>query len=129
VATAESVIVVGIGLNVTLSPDQVDGGGATSLAALGARLPSRDALVTRLLSELGKRVDAWRRAGGADDGLQDDYRERSLTIASRVRATIPGKPDIIGIARAVDGQGRLCIESDGDTVAVSAGDIVHLRPV
>jgi BirA family biotin operon repressor/biotin-[acetyl-CoA-carboxylase] ligase len=46
-----------------------------------------------------------------------------------VRATIPGKPDIIGIARAIDGQGRLCIESDGDTEAVSAGDIVHLRPV
>jgi BirA family biotin operon repressor/biotin-[acetyl-CoA-carboxylase] ligase len=60
--------------------------------------------------------------------LSDDYRARSLTIGNPVRATLPGGREIVGIARAVDEQGRLCIESDGQTTAVSAGDVVHLRP-
>jgi BirA family biotin operon repressor/biotin-[acetyl-CoA-carboxylase] ligase len=29
----------------------------------------------------------------------------------------------------VDDQGRLCIATGDGTVAVSAGDIVHLRPI
>jgi hypothetical protein len=33
------------------------------------------------------------------------------------------------LARSVDERGRLMVdEVDGDTVAVSAGDVVHLRP-
>lgn len=129
VASVEPVIVVGLGLNVTLTPGDVDGGGATSLSALDVTVPSRAALVTRLLSELGQRVDAWRAAGGADRRLRDDYTKHSLTIGNHVRATMPGRPDIIGIARSVDEQGRLCIESNGEILAVSAGDVVHLRGV
>jgi BirA family biotin operon repressor/biotin-[acetyl-CoA-carboxylase] ligase len=123
------VIVVGVGINVTLRADEVADPVATSLLRLGVAAPNRDRLVRTLLRELGTRIGNWRAVGGADDRLMADYRARSLTIGSRVRATLPGGREVVGTARSVDEQGRLRIESDGESVAVSAGDVVHLRPI
>lgn len=129
VAAPKPLIVVGVGLNVTLRADEVADPAATSLLDLGVRAPCRDGLLHRLLGELGSRVDSWRATGGADATLIADYRTRSLTIGSRVRATLPGNRVIVGVARSIDDQGRLRIESVGETVAVSAGDVVHIRPI
>jgi BirA family biotin operon repressor/biotin-[acetyl-CoA-carboxylase] ligase len=85
-------------------------------------------LVRQLLRELGTRVSGWRAAGGADAQLIEDYEAHSFTIGSAVRAILPGQREIIGTAQSIDEQGRLCIRSDGESVAVSAGDVVHLRP-
>src|SRR5271165_1926329 len=76
VAPSETVIVVGLGVNVTLRPDEIGEPGATSLLDLGVEAPDRDALVTRLLCELGRRLDVWRATAGTDPGLIDDYRAR-----------------------------------------------------
>ncbi len=128
VAAEQRAVVVGIGLNVSLSGDEVGVAGITSLAGLGVRAPDRQRVVVRLLSELGRRVDAWRRAAGADPELIADYRARSLTLGMPVRAILPGQQEIVGVARDVDNQGRLCIDTDGRLTTVAAGDIVHLRP-
>jgi BirA family biotin operon repressor/biotin-[acetyl-CoA-carboxylase] ligase len=128
VASPKPMIVVGIGLNVTLRADEIDDSVATSLLQLGVAAPDRDRLVRRLLGELGSRIASWRAAGGTDARLISDYRARSLTIGSSVRAVLPGDREIFGMARGVDEQGRLVIESEGQTIAVSAGDVVHLRP-
>jgi BirA family transcriptional regulator, biotin operon repressor / biotin---[acetyl-CoA-carboxylase] ligase len=124
---AKPVVVIGLGLNVTQSPEEVDGPGATSLFDLGVAAPDRDQLVRRLLRELGARIIAWRAARGADLQLAADYRARSLTIGSRVRAELPGGKEVVGTASGVDDQGRLCLETGDQTVVVSAGDVVHLR--
>jgi BirA family transcriptional regulator, biotin operon repressor / biotin---[acetyl-CoA-carboxylase] ligase len=121
------VVVIGLGLNVTQSPEEVDGPGATSLLDLGVPAPDRDELVRRLLRELGGRIVGWRAARGADWQLAADYRALSLTIGTRVRAQLPGGKEIVGTATAVDDQGRLCVETGNETVVVSAGDVVHLR--
>jgi len=124
------VVVIGLGLNVTQSAEEVDGPGAnlpTSLLDLGVEAPDRDELVGRLLRELGGRIVGWRAARGADWQLAADYRARSLTIGTRVRAQLPGGKEIVGTATAVDDQGRLCVETGNETVVVSAGDVVHLR--
>jgi BirA family biotin operon repressor/biotin-[acetyl-CoA-carboxylase] ligase len=128
VATPQRVIVVGVGLNVTLRSGEVAAPGATSLLELGAAAPDRDRLLHRLLTELGERIVDWRNARGADARLAADYRARSLTIGTPVRAVLPGGNEIIGVAKAVDEQGRLCIDGQGQTWVVSAGDVVHLRP-
>ncbi|OMC50076.1 biotin--[acetyl-CoA-carboxylase] ligase [Mycobacterium sp. IS-1264] len=127
---AKPVVVIGLGLNVTQAPEEVDGSGAiapTSLLGLGVASPDRDALVRAVLRELGGRITAWRLARGADWQLAADYRARSLTIGTRVRAELPGGREVVGTASAVDDQGRLCVETDAETVVVSAGDVVHLR--
>jgi BirA family transcriptional regulator, biotin operon repressor / biotin---[acetyl-CoA-carboxylase] ligase len=128
VASPKPVIVVGIGLNVTLRSDEVDAPAATSLLELGVASPDRNRLVRRLLHELGMRIANWRNAAGADDRLMADYRAHSVTISSQVRAVLPAGREIIGMARSIDEQGRLVIESEGQVVSLSAGDIVHLRP-
>ena len=128
---ARSVVVIGLGLNVTQAPEETGGSGATSLLDLGVTAPDRDQLVARLLRELGGRIVGWRAARGADWQLAADYRARSLTIGARVRAQLPGGKEIVGTATGLDDQGRLCVETSGPTgtenVVVSAGDVVHLR--
>lgn len=124
---AKPVVVIGLGLNVTQSAAEIDGPGATSLLDLGVPAPDRTALVGGLLRELGRRIVAWRLARGADWDLAADYRARSLTIGSRVRAQLPGGKELVGTATGIDEQGRLCVEKSGETVVVSAGDVVHLR--
>lgn len=123
--------VIGIGVNVTEAPPDV---GATSLRAEGVAQPDRDLLVRRLLRDLGERIAAWREARGADPRLAIDYRARSLTLGSRVRAELPGGSDVVGIARDIDDHGRLMLETwdsnsgkSGQLVVVSAGDVIHLR--
>jgi BirA family biotin operon repressor/biotin-[acetyl-CoA-carboxylase] ligase len=121
-------IVVGIGLNVTLRSAEVPGVKIASLLELGVEEPDRDRLLRQLLLELGTRVVDWQRAGSASPKLIADYRQRSATIGSRVRASLPGGGELVGQARDVDEQGRLLIDVGGDTVELSAGDVVHLRP-
>jgi BirA family transcriptional regulator, biotin operon repressor / biotin---[acetyl-CoA-carboxylase] ligase len=128
VAAEQRAVVIGIGLNVSLSGDEVGVAGVTSLVGLGVTAPDRERIIVGLLGELGRRIAAWRGAGGADPELIADYRARSLTLGMPVRAILPGDREIVGVARDVDNQGRLCIDSDGRTTTVAAGDIVHLRP-
>ena len=128
VAAPASVIVVGLGLNVTLTADEAPDPVATSLLTLGSPVADRNTLARRILRELALRIDAWRNAGGADSALIADYRRYSLTLGSRVRASLPGDREVVGTARAIDETGRLCVDTGGQTVAISAGDITHLRP-
>jgi BirA family transcriptional regulator, biotin operon repressor / biotin---[acetyl-CoA-carboxylase] ligase len=127
VAAPQPFIVVGIGLNVTLHPDEIAEPGATSLLSLGADV-DRNTLASNVLSELAKRLRRWRDTGGADSALAADYRARSVTIGSRVRAQLPGDVEIVGEAVGVDEGGRLRIDTGAETVIVSAGDVIHLRP-
>lgn len=124
---ARPVVVIGLGLNVTQAPDEIDGPGATSLYDLGVAAPDRHRLVCAVLTQLGRRIVGWRAARGADWALAADYRARSLTIGRAVRAQLPGGKEVVGAATAIDDQGRLCLEAGGQTVVVSAGDVVHLR--
>lgn len=119
---ARPAVVIGLGLNVTRAPSEV--GGATSLLDLGVMAPDWDRLVRGLLRELAARIAQWR---AADPQLVADYRARSLTIGSPVCASLPGGQQVVGTASGIDDQGRLRLETDGQPVLVSAGDVVHLR--
>ncbi|MGB8210375.1 MAG: biotin--[acetyl-CoA-carboxylase] ligase [Mycobacterium sp.] len=127
VAAPTPVIVLGLGLNVSLTADEAPDPVATSLLMLGSSAIDRNTLARRILRELAVRIDAWRSAGGADAALIADYQHYSLTLGSRVRAILPGDREVVGIAHAIDETGRLCVDIGGQTVAISAGDITHLR--
>ena len=127
VASPDPVIVVGLGLNVSLTAEEAPDSRATSLAMLGSTMLDRSALLGSVLAEWAARIDRWRAAGGADAGLVADYRERSVTLGNRVRAELPGGREIVGIATDLDQLGQLHIDTGSQTVAVAAGDITHLR--
>jgi len=128
VAAPDPVIVVGLGLNVTLSAEEAPDPRAISLQMLGATMLDRDALVAGILRELITRIDRWHSASGPDSALIDDYRRHSLTEGKRVHAMLPGNREITGCAIDIDHQGRLCIDTGTSVVTISAGDITHLRP-
>jgi BirA family transcriptional regulator, biotin operon repressor / biotin---[acetyl-CoA-carboxylase] ligase len=127
VASPHPTIVIGLGLNVSLTHDELPIPTATSLHILGATALDRNTLVSALLDRLGALIERWRSASGDDHQLRSDYRRCSLTIGSTVRALLPGDRSIVGVATGIDQSGRLLID-DGTTIqVVAAGDVTHLR--
>ncbi|MGD9618315.1 MAG: biotin--[acetyl-CoA-carboxylase] ligase [Mycolicibacterium sp.] len=121
---AAPVIVVGLGLNVSLTADELPDPRAVSLSMLGHDV-DRTALTVSLLGALFERVAQWH--AGHISALSADYRSISTTIGTRVRAILPGGSEIVGPATGIDSSGQLLIDHSGTTVTVSAGDITHLR--
>jgi BirA family biotin operon repressor/biotin-[acetyl-CoA-carboxylase] ligase len=110
-------LVLGIGLNVTTTREELPHDGATSLRLEDAATTDRDTLLRAVLRELA----AVRRDPAA---ARDAYRERCSTLGRHVRVELPGREPVEGTAEAVDDAGRLVV----DGVAYGAGDVVHVRP-
>lgn len=121
---AAPVIVVGLGLNVSLTIDELPDPRAVSLGMLGHDV-DRTTLTVSLLEALLDRVAQWR--AGDISALSADYRAISTTIGTRVRAVLPGDGEIVGTATDIDARGQLLIDEAGKAVTVSAADITHLR--
>lgn len=117
-------VVVGVGLNVSLTADELPVPHATSLTLAGAADTDRTSLVLALLTEFARRYTTWRDTGWDSTPLATAYRDRCATLGSRVRAELPGGKARTGIARDIDSQGRLLIDDE----PVAAADITHLRP-
>jgi BirA family transcriptional regulator, biotin operon repressor / biotin---[acetyl-CoA-carboxylase] ligase len=133
---AGDAIVVGAGINVTVSRDELpaaettpSGGPATSLALEGATLTDRGQLLAYVLAQLEHWYLAWAGASGdaAACGLQRQYQELCQSVGREVRAQLPGGQALTGVAREVDDAGQLLIQTASGLVPVSAGDLVHLR--
>jgi BirA family transcriptional regulator, biotin operon repressor / biotin---[acetyl-CoA-carboxylase] ligase len=66
--------------------------------------------------------------GDADaSGLRAEYLRLSGTVGRAVRVSLPGGQVLTGTAKDVDEAGRLVIRTASGLVAVSAGDVGHLR--
>ncbi len=139
---AGDAIVVGTGINVSTRRDEMPSAAATSLALAGGTCTDRARLFTRVLAELERWYLAWlgaavppgsARSGmpapGDPDacGLRPEYRRLSGTLGRPVRVSLPGGQVLTGTAQDVDEAGRLVILAASGLVAVSAGDVVHLR--
>jgi BirA family transcriptional regulator, biotin operon repressor / biotin---[acetyl-CoA-carboxylase] ligase len=123
-------VVLGIGLNVTLSADELPRPDATSLVLAGAAHTDRDPLVRALLRELADWYRRWSDVGGDPErsGLRDGYRLYCATLGRRVEVALPGGGTLSGTASDVDSEGRLVVTAaDRSLTAVAAGDIVHVR--
>lgn len=116
--------VLGIGLNTSLSADELPVPTATSLALEGGAPVDRTAVLTAVLGQLTTAYDAWQAAPAR---LEADYRQLSVTVGKRVRAELPDGSVLAGLATAIDSDGRLVIAHDGGETAVGAGDVVHAR--
>ena len=135
--TSREAVVIGIGLNVTTSADELPVDMATSLAQCGARVLDRGRLLVAMLTNLDARVTQWSDAGGDAEacGLAAAYRDACATLGQEVEVTVtvPADPAVaarrfLGVAVAVDPDGRLRVRTrDGDEV-VGAGDVRHVRP-
>ena len=117
--------VLGIGLNVHQSREELPVAHATSVALETGSTPDRQAILAAILTVLRREYDGWQGSDGAS--LAASYQRVCTTVGREVRVDLPSGETLTGRAEAVDGDGRLVVESEGRLVAVSAGDVVHVR--
>jgi len=102
--------VLGVGLNVFGAPE-----GAAGLAEFGT--------VTRaqVLRDALERLEAWLARPVGE--VLEAWREVSVTLGRPVQVSTAGGP-VCGVARDVDGDGALLVETPDGMVRVTAGDVV-----
>lgn len=130
-AGATQAVVLGIGLNVARLPDDVEPGAGglrpTSLEDHAGPLDRTEVALT-LLAELDALEDRWRRAGGDEPSLREEYREHCVTLGRPVRVELSRGEQLLGTAHDLEPDGTLVVRDDsGADHAISAGDVVHLR--
>jgi len=114
----ESAVVVGIGVNVNQTREQLPNRGGSLRTATGLEW-DRDAVLDAVLGTLGTRYEQWR-VGGLDavyDGLgsRDFLRGRSVTV-----------DDTSGTAELIDRDGRPRIAvGHGKSVTVESGEVTY----
>ncbi|EWT01106.1 biotin--acetyl-CoA-carboxylase ligase [Intrasporangium oryzae NRRL B-24470] len=123
-------VIVGTGVNIDQTREELPVDTATSLALAGASVRRED-LVVAYLRELEPLVLALAEAGetggpaGAEDG-RAAYRLACSTIGADVRVHLPSE-DVEGVATGVDDAGALLVETPTGVRAFAAGDVVHVR--
>ncbi len=125
-------VVVGTGVNVHQTRDELPVETATSLDLCGAHVKREDLVVAylrelqRLLKPLGE--------GTADDRREAlehgraAYVQACSTIGRTVQVHLPGGVIAEGVAAEVDASGALVVDTAAGRRTFAAGDVVHVRP-
>lgn len=128
-AARPGVVVIGAGLNIDQSREQLPTAAATSWAlAAGVSLPPeiRRRWLNAYLDHLAGFVDG---LVGGMPRLRSCYREACSTIGAPVRIDLPGGETTSGTAVDVDAQGALVVRTARGDMTFHAGDVIHLRPL
>lgn len=119
-------VVVGAGVNTTMSSAELPVPTATSFAALG-ETADEDRLLADFLTGLRDRIAALAVADGAAGQLRDEAVQLCATVGAEVSVSLPDGTTLDGRATGLDTDGRLVIETLGVRTVVGAGDVVHVR--
>ncbi len=120
--------VVGVGLNASTTVEELPVPTATSVALATGGTVDRTALLVDVVAALLAAHDDWSAPGGRAR-LRAAYAAACVTVGRQVRVALPAEEELLGLAVGVDPHGRLVVRTDtGREVAVSAGDVVHVRP-
>ena len=123
VNTRPPMVVIGIGINVDQTEDELPVPTATSLALAGYPADR-----TELFGDVVRHLRVFLGLfAGSPNTFVNQYRARSATLGRDVRVDLPGGRTVEGRAAEIDEHGRLVLETADGTLALSAGDVVHLR--
>ncbi|MDQ1594895.1 MAG: BirA family transcriptional regulator [Arthrobacter pascens] len=129
-------VILGTGLNVTLTEAELPVPTATSVQLEGAETVDRTALLKSYLSRFCTLYRSFCNADGdptaglaGGPSLHKRVEAVMVTLGQQVRAHLPGDHEIIGHASRLDESGSLLVvDSSAREHVVTAGDVVHLRP-
>jgi BirA family biotin operon repressor/biotin-[acetyl-CoA-carboxylase] ligase len=129
-------VILGTGLNVTLTAGELPVPTATSVVLEGARTADRTVLLKSYLSNFSALYRSFCNADGdpaagmaGGASLHKRVEAVMVTLGKQVRAQLPGDHEIIGHASRLDEYGSLLVvDRDSREHVVTAGDVVHLRP-
>ena len=121
-------VVVGVGLNVSTTPDELPDTG-TSLALAAGTPVDRSAVLLGLLRAFERRYLRWSEVLGdpVSSGLAQDYLAWCGTVGSTVTVTMPDGSTVEGRAEAVDWDGRLVVRTAAGVLELASGDVMHVR--
>ncbi|WP_421732696.1 biotin--[acetyl-CoA-carboxylase] ligase [Cellulomonas sp.] len=123
-------VVIGIGINVSQTADELPVPSATSLALAGAQHVDRESMLVALVAAQVEVAQRWRESGGdaVRSGLADEVAAVCGTLGSVVRVELPGAGTVTGLAARLDEDGALVVVDDAGTPhRVLAGDVRHVR--
>jgi BirA family biotin operon repressor/biotin-[acetyl-CoA-carboxylase] ligase len=120
-AVSTDAVVIGIGINVSMTGEELPVKQASSVFLEGG-IPDRAGLLVALLGSLRVRLAQWR---AGDEQLMVDYRHRCRTIGRLVDVDLPNGQKLSGIVAGVDDSGHLLVSDGESTAIVTAGDVVH----
>jgi len=128
-ATDLSCVVIGFGINVNQSIQQLPVDSATSLLLENAGSVNRDQLLAAVIENIKQLyVDLSSASGDAQvSGLRKAILEISATVGNQVSVEFPDGRKVLGLAKDIDETGRLVVVTQNETLSVSAGDVLHLR--
>lgn len=128
--TSGEAVVIGIGVNVAMSADELPVEDATSLQLCGAASLDRTALLIDVLTQLDTWLLRWSQCDGdaLACGLAGAYRGACATVGKPVTVTATDGSTITGVASTIEPDGRLRVVADGTDRVIGAGDVEHLRP-
>lgn len=116
-------IVIGVGLNVfdQALPDTLDAP-AISMSQLGANSQlSREALLIDVLDEMHKRISL--NTSHHSSALLHEFRQHDALLGTQIRVSTAANSDLHGIARGIDAEGRLLLETPQGIVPIVSGTI------
>jgi BirA family biotin operon repressor/biotin-[acetyl-CoA-carboxylase] ligase len=111
-------VVVGIGLNVSLTESELPTPVSTSLSIEGHDV-ERESLIAEIVARL--------RAGISRDDWRKNYLAVSATVGQRVTVSRVDAQVIEGLCVDVDEDGALVLEGASGTERVTVGDVQHVR--
>ncbi len=113
-------VVIGIGLNVSASQEELPIEGATSLEIEGFHDVDRERLLVAILASFEDHLTRWE---SNDPTLLSEYCASSATIGRKVSIELPGDEKIIATASSIDPTGALVLDNGRH---ITVGDIVHI---
>ena len=117
-------VVIGIGINLNLTTEELPVPHATSLALEGHDLDRTDLLI-RVLGHIHARISDW---GRGETAWLDDYRAVCSSLGQDVRVLLPGDRELLGVAVGIAEGGQLMVRDDGGKIhTLNAGEVTHLR--
>ncbi len=128
---AGAAIVVGFGVNVSATAEELPTDRATSLVLQGAANVDRQSLLAAILREFERWYLPWAEGPVPGDpescGLRARYLSHCATIGADLQVELPGGAVLAGRGQDVDAAGRLVVATGSGLVPVSAGDVIHVR--
>jgi BirA family biotin operon repressor/biotin-[acetyl-CoA-carboxylase] ligase len=113
-------VVLGIGINVGMSQEELPVDGATSLALEGFSQLDRNLILASIINHFEINLQMW----DAGNSYLQQYRDASVTIGRDVEVTLPGGETIDSRAVDINDEGALILENGRE---ITVGDVVHLR--
>ena len=126
--TSGTAVVVGVGLNVSTSVEELPDTG-TSLARITGATVDRAPLLLGFLRAVERRYRRWSTQLGdpMSSELAQDYLSWCSTVGTTVAVALPDGSTLQGHAEAIDWDGRLVIATAGGRVELASGDVTHVR--